>query len=58
MWQGQRISDWEDEIQDLKKEIKKPKFESSKMDEKIEDVYAEDKDTKNRAKKLESKNMD
>ena len=36
-WQEQRIGDLENEIQDLKKETKKPKFESSKMDEKTED---------------------
>ena len=42
-WQEQRIGDWEDEIQDLKKETKKPKFESSKMDEKTEDDDLDDK---------------
>jgi hypothetical protein len=35
-WQSQRISDLENEIQDLKKETKKPTFESSKMDKKTE----------------------
>lgn len=35
-WQEQRIGDLEDEIQALKKETKKPTFESSKMDEKTE----------------------
>jgi uncharacterized protein (DUF342 family) len=33
-WQEQRISDLEDEIQDLKKETKIPKFKSRKMDKK------------------------
>ena len=46
-WQAQRISDLEDEIQDLKKETKKPKFESSKMDENTEDEASEDKKKKN-----------
>ena len=36
-WQQQQIDHLEDEIQDLKKETKKPTFESSKMDEKTED---------------------
>jgi hypothetical protein len=52
-WQGQRISDLEDEIHDLKKETKKPKFESSKMDEKTEDEDSEGK--KKKKKKLRRK---
>jgi hypothetical protein len=46
-WQGQRISDLEDEIQDFKKETKKPKFESSKMDKNTED----EEDTGDKKKK-------
>jgi hypothetical protein len=42
-WQKQRISDLEDEIQDLKKETKKPKFKSSKMDKKTEHEDTEGK---------------
>ena len=50
-WQGQRISDLENEIQDLKKQTKKPKFESSKMDEKTENKNKKDNKKDNKKKK-------
>ena len=53
--QEQRISDLEDEIQDLKKETKKPKFESSKMDEKTEEPPSEEK--KKRTPRKNKKNL-
>jgi len=45
-WQEQRISNLEDKIQDLKKETKKPKFKSSKMDKKTENEDSDDKKKK------------
>ena len=42
-WQQQQIDHLENEIQDLKKETKKPTFESSKMDEKTEGSDSEKK---------------
>jgi len=50
-WQQQQIDHLEDEIQDLKKETKKPTFESSKMDEKTEDSEGEKKKKPRRKKK-------
>jgi hypothetical protein len=47
-WQSDRIEQLEDEIQKLKKETRKPKFESSKMDEKTE---LEEKEAGNKKKK-------
>ncbi|GKT13081.1 MAG: hypothetical protein ISEC1_P2083 [Thiomicrorhabdus sp.] len=57
-WQAQRISDLEDEIQDFKKETKKPKFESSKMDEKTEDEGLEDKKMKKKPRRKKKKNLE
>ena len=56
-WQEQRIGDLEDEIQDLKKETKKPKFESSKMDEKTEDDDLDDKKKKKVPRRKKKKNL-
>ena len=57
-WQGQRISDLENEIQDLKKQTKKPTFESSKMDEKTENKNKKDnKKKKPRRKKKTNLNV-
>ncbi len=57
-WQGQRISDLEDEIQDLKKETKKPAFKSSKMDEKTEEEDSEDKKKKKKPRRKKKQNLD
>ena len=54
-WQEQRIAGLEDVIQDLKQETKKPKFESSKMDEKTENP--DDNKKKKRAKRKNKKNL-
>ena len=51
-WQEQRIAGLEDVIQDLKQETKKPKFESSKMDEKTENPD----EKKKKKKKVKRKN--
>ena len=56
-WQEQRISDLEDEIQDFKKETKKPTFESSKMDEKTEDVDPKD-EKKKKPRRKKKKNLE
>jgi hypothetical protein len=55
-WQEQRISDLEDDIQDFKKETKKPKFESSKMDEKTEDEDS-NKKKKKKTRRKKKKNL-
>ena len=57
-WQEHRISDLEDEIQGLKKETKKPKFESSKMDEKTEDENPEDKEKKKKPRRKKKQNLE
>jgi hypothetical protein len=54
-WQEQRISHLEDEIQDLKKETKKPKFKSSHMDEGTEDEMSDD-DKKKKKLRRKKKN--
>ncbi len=56
-WQEQHIGDLENEIQDLKKETKKPKFESSKMDEKTEDDDPDDKKKKKAPRRKKKQNL-
>ena len=53
-WQALCIADLEDEIQDLRKETKKPKFESSKMDEGTDDS---DNKKKKKPKRKQKKNI-
>jgi hypothetical protein len=57
-WQEQRISDLEDEIQDLKKETKRPKFKSSKMDKKTEDEDTEGKKKKKKPRRKKKQNLE
>jgi hypothetical protein len=56
-WQEQRISDFGDEIQDLKKETRKPKFKSSKMDKKTEDEDTEGKKKKKKPRRKKKQNL-
>lgn len=55
-WQEQRISHLEDEIQDLKKETKKPKFKSSQMDEGTDDEKSDDDKKKKKKPRRKKKN--
>ncbi len=52
--QAQRISDLENEIQELKKETKRPMFKSSKMDKKTEVQKPKNKKKKLRQKKKQN----
>lgn len=56
-WQEQRISDLEDEIQDLKNETKKPKFESSKMDKNTEDKDSKGKTDGKKPRRKKKQNL-
>ena len=56
-WQQQHIDYLENEIQDLKKETKKPKFESSKMDEKTEDSSDDKKKKKKKPRRKKKQNL-